>query len=910
MEELGVDFDSVGRKRFIAHTQVKKYVLTSLSLLLFLSFFSCGKKEYVPNKLSKVSVCCVGQDGRPYCPPPENYKDFCVDWLPYIKDKNGRYVFLHGVNVSGSNKFPVNEDPCNFKVNGIPTYVGKPFPLDKADEYFRQIKNLGFNSIRLIISFEGVMPESPDKLDTEYLDYIAKIVEKAWEYDIYVLLDSHTDAVFSRFFISRFNDTESPVVKNIKLALTLGAGLVGGGGLSGVIPIAETIGALVPNPGKNKCMGKDINEPYNNAVRGNMFPKWAVQAILPEREIDSPLWGYPRIIFFLYNFIRKDDNWLKIVRVAEKFDKNIGELLGEKDDKGNYTFRDFILNYLGEGLKNLPVPITGLSDEEIIRKTTDMLPFTNWGVNVITSLDIQRAWAAFFAGKDAYPELKVKNVNIQEYLQSAYERMWREIAKRVKDYPNVLGYDLMNEPSGFFLILTLAAAYLQIGSKEGVVNILNTIFADKQFAEDFVDILTGIGILPPVEEKNREEIKRIWGFDKANLLAILGLNYAFNRNYLLPFHERMGKAIQEEDKDAIIFVEPTVSSIESLLFFVAGANPGETYFDLPYYRPELPQVVYAPHWYADIYPFPGFNSPYRVFKVSEKRRKASEYKNSIYGMISSARKYMGSIPAVLGEFGTYFSLSTTDVIFSGGGYKIKSGESEIDVDNIWQGAVMNARNEDFIIPKIILNDYYEALDELFQSRILWCWSWENNDWRGEGWNSENFSIVEPVPAQNCKGIKSSSCEGDPYIAKIDENTYLVPRAYEIYSRPYPRFLAGKPKHMRFFTKYHYFDPDKGVLNPVGEFVLEYESKETDEPTEIFIPYYIYYPGGFFVWVSDGYVIYDHKNFRLYWYNEADQPGFTHKIIIRGPIITEGKGEPFDDWDYFVKEDVIISRKKK
>ncbi len=890
-----------------------KAIIIALATSLFL-LPSCGKREYKSQRLSKVSVCCVGHDGRAHCPPPENYKEFCIDWLPYIKDQKGRYVFLHGVNVSGSNKFPVNEDPCTFTVNGVPTYVGKPFPLDKADEYFRQIKNLGFNSIRLIISFEGVMPESPDKIDTEYLDYIAKIVEKAWEYDIYVLLDSHTDAVFSRFLISRFNDTESPIVKQIRNLLSIGLG--GVGGLGGVLPIAEFIGALVPNPGKNKCMGRDINSPYNNAVRGNMFPKWAVQAIFPERDLDSPLWGYPRIIFFLYNFIRKDENWEKIVRVVKKFDKNIGKQL-DKDQEGRYAIRDTILDFLGEGLKNFPIPITDLSPEDIIRQTTDMLPFTNWGVNVITSLDVQRAWAAFFAGKDAYPELKIcpkdecnepkEYINIQEYLQSAYEKMWREIAKRVKDYPNVLGYDLMNEPSGFFLILTLAAAYLQLGSKQGVVNILNSIFADEQFSRDLVDILSGVGILPPVEEENRDEIKRVWGFDKANLLAILGLNYGFNRNYLLPFHERMGKAILEEDNDAIIFVEPTISSLEALLFFVSGANPGETYFDLPYYRPDLAQVVYAPHWYADIYPFPGFNSPYRVFNISEKRRKASEYRNSIYGMISSARKYMGSIPAVLGEFGTYFSLSTTNVSFFLGTYRTAEGEP---VDNIWQGAVENARNENFIIPKLILNDYYEALDELFQSRILWCWSWENNDWRGEGWNAENFSIVEPVPAEKCKGIKSVSCEGDPYIAKIDKNTYLVPRVYEIYSRPYPRFLAGKPKSMRFFTKYHYFDPDKGILNPVGEFVLEYDSKETDEPTEIFIPYYIYYPDGFFVWVSDGYVVYDHKNFRLYWYNEADQPGFTHKIIIRGPIITDGKGEPFDDWDYFIKEDVIISRKKK
>jgi len=44
--------------------------------------------------------------------------------------------------------------------------------------------------------------------------------------------------------------------------------------------------------------------------------------------------------------------------------------------------------------------------------------------------------------------------------------------------------------------------------------------------------------------------------------------------------------------------------------------------------------------------------PYRVFKVEEKRRKKKEYLTSILTHISSARKNMGNIPVVLGEYGT------------------------------------------------------------------------------------------------------------------------------------------------------------------------------------------------------------------------------------------------------------------
>jgi hypothetical protein len=586
----------------------------------------------------------------------------------------------------------------------------------------------------------------------------------------------------------------------------------------------------------------------------------------------------------LRKFIEKDENWQKIVNVVSKFDKNIANILS--------GLKDQVKSFL-----EIPgVDINNLTREDIIRQTTDMLPFTNWGLNAGLSLDVQRAWAALFAGKDVFPDLKVNKVNIQEYLQSAYEKMWGEVAKAVKDMPNVIGYDIMNEPSGFFLLMTIIAAYFKTGSKEGIINSIDNIFADRKFAEDLVDILIGIGLLPDVTPETREKEMELWGFDKANLLAILGLNYGFDRNYIMPFHERMGRAILQNDPNAIIFVEPTIAGIEWLLLFIAGGE-GETVYNVPYSRPELRQVVYAPHWYPDVYPFPGFNMPYRVFKVEEKRRKKKEYLTSILTHISSARKNMGNIPVILGEYGTYFTLSSKPAI-------IEQNEET----SIWKKAVENARSENYIIQKYIINDEYEALEDIGIGRIIWCWSWENDDWRGEGWNAENFSIVERRDSEECKPVskKARSCDDDPYIVRLDDGTYIVPRGYEAYARPHPNFLAGKLKSLQFFSELHYFDPEKGIPNPVGEFTLELESKETDEPTEIFIPYYIYYPDGFFVWVSDGYIIYDHKNFRLYWYHEVDEPGFIHKIVIRPPI----EGKISDDWDYFVKEDVIVSRKRR
>ena len=53
----------------------------------------------------------------------------------------------------------------------------------------------------------------------------------------------------------------------------------------------------------------------------------------------------------------------------------------------------------------------------------------------------------FFAGDDYAPKTTVDGVPVQEWLQGAYVRAMQQLAARLKDEPNVLGYEAMNEPS-------------------------------------------------------------------------------------------------------------------------------------------------------------------------------------------------------------------------------------------------------------------------------------------------------------------------------------------------------------------------------------------------------------------------------------------------------------------------------
>ncbi|MCU0694498.1 MAG: hypothetical protein MUF54_24205, partial [Polyangiaceae bacterium] len=110
---------------------------------------------------------------------------------------------------------------------------------------------------------------------------------------------------------------------------------------------------------------------------------------------------------------------------------------------------------------------------------------------------------------------------------------------------------------------------------------------------------------------------------------------------------------------------------------------------------------------------------------------------------------------------------------------------------------------------------------------------------------------------------------------------------------FARATAGKPLSTHFYSDLHYFDPDKGQQIPLREFEVRYMSKETDAPTEIFVPQ-VQYPEGFYVWVSDGRCYYDHKTRVLYHYPDRDEPDAEHWIRLLPPL----PGGQNEGWSYF------------
>jgi hypothetical protein len=701
----------------------------------------------------------------------------------YFKDAYGRYAFFHGVNLSGSTKVPAAISP-----DGVPTYVGKPFALDDAERHFGLLRAAGIDTVRLLVIWEGVEPTARGVYDQAYLDYLRQVVEEAGRQGIWVLMDMHQD-MFSRHLVVRYNHHPRH-------------------GLPG--SLENMLLALVPDP---------VSGQYDDSVQGDGAPRWAVQACLPEKRMDSPRWGTPRIL-----------SGLSLAELENIFD------LYQKLTGGQDEFEDAA--WVGDFLVGLPGQFP-------VEETSDLLPFTIWGANYILSLDLARCFACLLAGQTAFPGLQVEGLSVEDYLQGAYADAWAQVAARVADLPNVIGYDIINEPGGNFLVLTAVAGMLQAGVVDGARGALVGLLGEET-GDQLYRALVDLRVLPPDTEP--ETLSR-WGLAGLDTLALLDLNLGFDDKHLRPFYERVGQAIQAVDPDAVLFIESSMSA-DTLFGSGAGGIGGQ--FEQPMQRPAgIDQLAFAPHWYPDIYPLIGFNMPPRSFEAEQVRYR--DYRPGLEEAASLATYSLGNPPVVFGEFGTYFN-------FNG---------------------IERSRADDYRVSAHVLDNYYEAFESMFLSRIQWCYSPENDYALGDLWNHEDFSILGPY---------------DPRAAEVP---WRAPAAWR---RPHARLLAGKPIATHYLSPLHYYDPDKGEVDRVGEFEVVYAGKETGAPSEIVVPDGVY-PDGFYVWVSDGHCHFDPERRVLYHQPSLDEPGLEHWVRILGPVA----GHEMRGWRYFFQDGRVLTR---
>ncbi len=120
-----------------------------------------------------------------------------------IRDEHGRTLMLRGVNLGGSSKVPKNPDGATYRRQGFfdhrsVSFVGRPFPLEEADEHFSRLRRWGFTFLRFLVTWEAVEHSGPGAYDLEYLEFVEAVVRKAGEHGMTLFIDPHQD-VWSRF---------------------------------------------------------------------------------------------------------------------------------------------------------------------------------------------------------------------------------------------------------------------------------------------------------------------------------------------------------------------------------------------------------------------------------------------------------------------------------------------------------------------------------------------------------------------------------------------------------------------------------------------------------------------------------------------------------------------------------------
>ncbi|MXV92945.1 MAG: glycoside hydrolase family 5 protein [Chloroflexi bacterium] len=620
----------------------------------------------------------------------------------YFRDETGRRRILRGVNLSGASKVPAQPPGATHLPDSLNdprhvSFIGRPFPLEEADEHFTRLKHWGLDCLRFIVTWEALAHAGPGCIDEAYLDYLHAVLEKAHAHGLLVFIDPHQD-VWSRF------------------------------------------------------------------CGGDGAPAWTFEALGME---------------------------------IERFSETGAALLHQEQP--------------------------------------DTFPQLMWATNYARYVCFTM-FTLFFGGRDFAPQLQVDGQNIQDYLQGHYCAAYAELARRLRDLPNLLGFGSMNEPSPGLLGVPDLRSNDHALIKLGIVpSPAQAIFLANGFAQDcqdygipLVDRLPG-QVKPARIDPQGATVWRdgfddvwraqgIWDVDSAGNPRMLRPGHFaradFLQDHLKPFTDRFASAIHAEMPAAFIFIE------------AEPMGPPPNYEDAD-------RLVYAPHFYDGVTLLTRRFHPQLNFDFFSMRPLPGEaqIRRHLSQALGKFRHYadeaLGEAPILIGEIGIPFDLN--------GGGAFRSG--------------------DFSRQAQALDYSLRALDDHLYSYTLWNYTPDNTNERGDQWNSEDLSIF------------SRDQQSDP--ADINSGG----RALAAIARPYARKVAGDPLTMRY-------DRERGIFT----FTFKHDSA-ISEPTEIFVPN-LPFPDGYRVEVSDGEYEVDSEAQRvLYRHSDKDMPHMI-RIVSNSPAPEE------------------------
>jgi hypothetical protein len=421
---------------------------------------------------------------------------------------------------------------------------------------------------------------------------------------------------------------------------------------------------------------------------------------------------------------------------------------------------------------------------------------------------------------------------VQEFLQRHYINAIKQIAMRLKDLPNVVGYDTLNEPSPGFI------GWADLNSTGGMLRL-------GESPTPFQAMLLGAGFPQEVEvwdlwltglkrrgsrlvNPNGVRVWRdghdcvwkengVWDVDASGKPRLLRSDHFvrvgdrqvdFANDYLRPFLNRYAREIRSVDPDAIAFIEEV---------------PGQ--LCLRWGPLDAPNVVNADHWYdgmtlftKNYIPFLGVDFLTGKIILGRKRVQRS-FVEQLACIKNWAVEQMGDIPTLIGEFGIPFDMQNKRAYRTG--------------DFSRQVRAMDAN--------------WRAMEANLLNCTLWNYTADNDNRWGDQWNDEDFSIFARDQQTDSNDINSGG------------------RALEAVVRPYARKVAGEPLRMAFDQKRRIF-----------EFEFRHDPA-VSAPTEIFVPNY-QYPDGCVVEVSDGTYEVDRAGQTLVYWHGTERD--VHRVRVR------------------------------
>lgn len=478
----------------------------------------------------------------------------------------------------------------------------------------------------------------------------------------------------------------------------------------------------------------------------------------------------------------------------------------------------------GLGLRPEDFQATGAAilHQEMGEAYPPMVWFTNYN-----RLACATMWSLFFGAEAYAPGLRVEKglpgegEPYADFLQGRYIAAMAKVAARLGKFPNVVGFDSLNEPSAGFIGLRDLSRLERCFAKTGPMPTpWEAIQAGAGFPVE-VDVYGIRGTRQRAVGKTAlgEAGRRAWAEGRDCVWARAGVWGLEGGKPVLKAPGHFARAGGREADVAADFLKPFIARYaravrgaaeggRRLAVFVEGVPNAER----PSWGPEDEgPVVDATHWYDDftlgLKRWTGFLAyDSRAERLVFGPRRVRRYFNEALSELRSwSRRAMGGCPTLLGEFGLPFDLNK-------------------------RRAYEGRRAGDYRLHEAALSAYYDAVDESLLDSTIWNYTPDNSHARGDQWNGEDLSVYCADEASPRNGTGGGAAAGGERRSETGDPRDSGGRALRGFVRPYALATAGEILKMRFSAR-------------KGEFLLRWRpDPAVAAPTLVYVPR-LQYPGG-------------------------------------------------------------------